>query len=52
MLENDLFGHSIDLYYKLKKSAQNGDVQAQQKFETMRDAFNESLKGDTIINWN
>jgi hypothetical protein len=52
MLENDLFGHSIDLYYKLKKSAQNGDVQAQQKFETMRDAFNESLKGDTIVNWN
>lgn len=52
MLENDLFGHSIDLYYKLKKSAQNGNVQAQKKFETMRDAFNESLKGDTIINWN
>ena len=52
MLENDLFGHSIDLYYKLKRSAQNGDVQAQHKFEAMRDAFNESLKGDTIINWN
>lgn len=52
MLENDLFGHSIDLYYKLKKSAQRGDLQAQQKFEMMRDAFHESLKGDTIINWN
>ncbi len=51
-LEHDLFGHSLDLYYKLKAKAQKGDIASQQKFETMRDAFNESLKGDTIVNWN
>ncbi len=52
MLEHDLFGHSLDLYYKLKLRAARGDADAQMKFEMMRDAFNESLKGDTIINWN
>lgn len=52
MLEHDLFGLSLDSYYKLKIRAGKGDEVAQQKFEIMRDSFNESLKGDTIINWN
>lgn len=51
-LEHDLFGHSLDLYYKLKQKAKSGDEISRQKFEIMRDSFNESLKGDTIINWN
>ena len=51
-LEHDLFGLSLDAYYKLKKRASKGDTIAQRKFEIMKDAFNEALKGDTIINWN
>jgi len=52
MLEHDLFGHSLDLYYKMKLRALKGDPVAVQKLEIMRDSFNESLKGDTIVNWN
>lgn len=52
MLEHDLFGHSLDLYYKMKHRAAKGDLVASQKLEIMRDSFNESLKGDTIVNWN
>lgn len=51
-LENDLFGLSLDAYYKLKKRAAQGVSVAERKFEIMKDAFNEALKGDTIINWN
>lgn len=51
-LEHDLFGLSLDAYYKLKKRAMQGDALAERKFEIMKDAFNEALKGDTIINWN
>ncbi len=52
MLEHDLFGHSIDLYYQTKAKAIAGDVYAKIKLETLRDAFNESLKGDTLLIWN
>lgn len=52
MLENDLFGHSLDVYYKLKALAVGGNNDALQKFEIMRDSFNESLKGGMIVNWN
>ncbi|MFA7272316.1 MAG: hypothetical protein WC044_00520 [Crocinitomicaceae bacterium] len=52
MLEHDLFGHSIDQYYQIKAKALAGDIQAKLKLETLRDAFNESLKGDTLLNWN
>lgn len=52
ILENDIFGHSLDLYFKLKKKAENGDVEAKRKFETMRETFSESLKCGMIINWN
>ncbi len=52
MLEHDLFGHSIDYYYQTKRKAQNGDFEAKLKLEKLREAFNESLKGDTLVNWN
>jgi len=51
-LDYDLFGHSLDQYYKFKKRALEGDVVAQQKFETMRASFNEALKSDVLLNWN
>lgn len=52
MLEEDLFGHSLDIYYKLKKKAVLGDSAAAAKLERMRETFEESFKGDRIFNWN
>lgn len=52
MLEEDLFGHSLDIYYKLKKKAVSGDQAAKAKLERMRQTFEESFKGDKIFNWN
>lgn len=52
MLEEDLFGHSLDIYYKLKKKANAGDISAAAKLERMRQSFEESFKGDRIFNWN
>ncbi len=52
MLDHDLFGHSIDYYYQIKRKAMGGDFEAKLKLERLRDAFNESLRGDTLVNWN
>lgn len=52
MLEHDLFGYSIDYYYQLKEKASDGNKDAIQKLERLRDAFKESLKGDTLMIWN
>ncbi len=52
MLEHDLFGYSLDHYYETKRLAKNGDFEAKLKLERLREAFNESLKGDTLMNWN
>jgi hypothetical protein len=52
ILEHDVFGHSIDYYYQIKRLAQEGDFEAKLKLEKLREAFNERLKGDTLVNWN
>jgi hypothetical protein len=52
MLDEDLFGHSIDLYYKIKAKALKGDPDAKLRLERMRDTFSESLQGETIMLWN
>lgn len=52
MLEQDLFGHSLDVFYKLKVKAKNGDLVAQAKLNRMRDIFEESLKLGNIFIWN
>ena len=52
MLEQDLFGHSLDIYYKLKEKAKNGDAVAKAKLDCMRDSFEESIKGGMLYNWN
>lgn len=51
-LEHDLFGLSLDLYYKLKHRAEAGDQKAARKIITMKQAFSKSLKGNNLINWN
>ena len=52
LLENDLFGYSLDLYYGMKREAIAGDQVAQKKLDVMLDSFNESLRGGMIVNWN
>lgn len=52
LLEHDLFGLSIDLYYQTKAKAMTGDAKAMMKLEKMRETFNNSLKTEKIIHWN
>lgn len=52
MLDQNLFGHSLDLYYKYKAEAKTGSLIAKQKQERLLNFFNESLKGEELINWN
>jgi hypothetical protein len=51
-LEEDLFGHSLDIYYKLKRKARLGDEIAAAKLDKMKEIFEESLSGGSIVNWN
>ena len=52
MLDQNLFGHSLDLYYKYKEEAKTGDLIVKQKLARLHNFFNESLKGGELINWN
>lgn len=51
-IEHDLFGLSLDLYYKLKNKALKGDLEASRKIVIMKKAFTKSLKSNDLINWN
>jgi restriction endonuclease S subunit len=51
-LEQDIFGQSIDTYYKLKLSAYEGNPQSKLKLEKMRDTFIQALKKGDLINYN
>jgi hypothetical protein len=51
-LDQNLFGHSLDLYYKYKEEAKTENLIAKQKLARLRNFFNESLKGGELINWN
>jgi hypothetical protein len=51
-LEQNLFGKSLDTYYKLKNQAIEGNPQSRLKMEKMRDAFSEALQAGDIINLN
>ena len=51
-LEQDLFGQSLDTYYRLKDSAYGGDAKSKLKLEKMRETFSEALKSGDLINYN
>lgn len=51
-LDHDLFGETMAEFYKVKEKAKNGDENAIKKLSKLRDAFSESIKGDTFFNWN
>lgn len=52
-LGKDLFGHSLEVYYRLKTQniIQQEDATFQ-KLEQMRNIFSKSLKEGIIFNWN
>jgi DNA repair exonuclease SbcCD ATPase subunit len=51
-LQQDLFGHTLDRYYKLKPAAESGDQDARAKIDRLRKVFEEQLDKGQIINWN
>ena len=51
-LEQDLFGQSLDTYYKLKSDAFTGNLYSKLKLEKMRDTFAEALASGEIMNYN
>lgn len=51
-LDHDLFGETIEEYYKVKERAKKGDVEAKKRFDKLRTALHDSIKGDTFFNWN
>lgn len=52
MLEEDLYGHSLEVYYALKHKAAQGDPVAEAKFKRMRASFEEALRSGSIFIWN
>lgn len=51
-LDQDLFGETMDLYYKVKAQAKKGNIQASKKFEQLKVSLHASIKGDLFFNWN
>ena len=51
-LDQDLFGETMQMYYKLKAEAKNGDVESKLRLGELRETIHESIKGDTFFNWN
>ena len=51
-LDQDLFGETINTYYKIKQQAKEGDIDAKKRLDKMRKIFLESVQGDNIFHWN
>jgi len=51
-LDHDLFGETMEEYYRVKELANKGDLLAQKRLEKLRDVFSQSVKGDTFFNCN
>ncbi len=51
-LEQDLFGQSLNTYYKLKEESINGNPNSKLKLEKMREIFAEALKLGEMVNYN
>lgn len=51
-LQQDLFGHTLDRYYKLKPAAESGDKEAKIKIDRLKKVFEEELEKGQIILWN
>jgi hypothetical protein len=52
ILEQDVFGHSLQLYNDLKSRASLGDIQAERKLNRLRETFHESIFSGGVVHWN
>lgn len=51
-LDQDLFGESFNLYYKTKRKALKGDIDAKMRLDRLRKIFLRSFSGDSAHKWN
>jgi len=51
-LDHDLFGETIEEYYKVKELAKNGDLDAKEKYDKLKEVLSATIKGNTFFNWN
>lgn len=51
-LDQDLFGETIDYYYKMKEEAKKGDIEAKENLKRLRRSLIHSIQGNTFFNWN
>lgn len=51
-LDQHLFGHTLDLYYKFKEIAKTGDLYATQKVNRLKDLFTTMLLDENHVRWN
>jgi hypothetical protein len=42
----------LDIYYKLKLKAKEGDFAAKAKLDRLRETFEDSFSSGSMINWN
>ncbi len=52
ILDQDVFGQSLDVYFKLKQKAALGDEKALKKLNRLRETFHRSINEGGIIQWN
>ena len=51
-IQNDLFGQTIDTYYRLKIKAKNGDEVAKSQIRKLKRIYMDALIAGSIICWN
>ena len=51
-IQNDLFGQTIDTYYRLKIKAKNGDEVAKSQMRKLKRIYLDALIAGSIICWN
>jgi hypothetical protein len=52
MLDQDLFGETINLYYRVKGKAKTGDLNSKLHLDQLRIKFQTLMEGDYFFNWN
>ena len=52
LINQDLYGMSVDFYYKLKMKAQNGDIDAKKMIDKLRPGLLEAMGKSAYEHWN
>ena len=51
-LDQDLFGETISLYYRVKAKAKTGDLNSKLHLDRLRTKFQTLMERDNFFNWN